>query len=355
MTQYTRQRSVGYLGWSGNGNLGDDALHEVVANLLPGTAFVSVAHTIGGVAGHLLAGDVRGRATRPLVLGGGTAVGRANWRAVLAVSRLVAGGRRHLVGVGVEDPAFQGRNSFSGPHELARWRRPLAGFERVTVRGPRSAALLAEVGVDATVVGDPALLLTPPAGLVAAEAGSGPIAVSLGYGDDLWGHDHEALLRCVTEAARSWVADGHRIRCVVLNDTDLVHAEQLAAALPTGSCEIVRTVTTAEFFVAVSSCRAMVSERLHAGVLAAAAGVPVVMLEYQPKCRDFMESVGLGDQCLRVDRVRPAELVEAVVRAAGPDPVARMNGQVAALRSALREEVALLAESVLGAPRPVRS
>jgi len=55
------------------------------------------------------------------------------------------------------------------------------------------------------------------------------------------------------------------------------------------------------FMDLVSECDLMIALKLHAGVLAMCRSVPVVSLEYQPKCRDFMESMGLEDYNLRAD------------------------------------------------------
>lgn len=68
----------------------------------------------------------------------------------------------YAIGVGVEDPVFGGRNSGSGNGELKRWAPILSKFRTVSVRGPRSAELLADIGLDVEVSGDPALLLPGP-------------------------------------------------------------------------------------------------------------------------------------------------------------------------------------------------
>lgn len=56
----------------------------------------------------------------------------------------------------------------------------------------------------------------------------------------------------------------------------------------------------------------MVCLKLHAGVLAAAANVPFVSLEYQPKCRDFAASIGWDEFVVRTDQIRPDRLIDLV-------------------------------------------
>jgi polysaccharide pyruvyl transferase WcaK-like protein len=325
-----------YVGWVGFGNLGDDAIAEAVLPPLEPEEVVYAAH---GPA------DLRrvirpGASHRYLLLGGGTAVGRRNWRAVVNAAGALQAWRRpwFMIGAGVEDPGFDGRNSFSGGGELARWRRTLAHFDRVTVRGPRSAELLAGVGVDADVVGDPALLLRPGS---TSTGTTGALGVALGFGDDLWGHAQQRVLDAVTGAALEHVRTGGTVRLIVMNDDDSAAARHVADALPAGAATTGRVSSSAEFFAVVDGCDTLISQRLHGAVLAAAADVPVIALEYQPKCRDFMASIAQDELCLRCDTVTATGLTDALrlvdaTRAARRDQISRL---VAGHRAALGAEL----------------
>src|SRR5258706_13409858 len=100
-----------------------------------------------------------------LILGGGTLIGRWDWSARFsALCELFPDADRWTIGAGVEDP-----DSLAvGSHDL--WKRDLQCFSsvansflRISVRGPRSQATLAAIGIDVPWVGDPALLLQPVA------------------------------------------------------------------------------------------------------------------------------------------------------------------------------------------------
>lgn len=56
----------------------------------------------------------------------------------------------------------------------------------------------------------------------------------------------------------------------------------------------------------------LVAVKLHAGILSAAANVPFVLLEYQPKCRDFALSIGWQDFAPRTDEINEAVLIDRV-------------------------------------------
>jgi polysaccharide pyruvyl transferase WcaK-like protein len=52
--------------------------------------------------------------------------------------------------------------------------------------------------------------------------------------------------------------------------------------------------------------------RLHAGILAALSGTPIVSLEYQPKCRDFALSIDDERSLIRTDQLTVAAVVDRV-------------------------------------------
>jgi polysaccharide pyruvyl transferase WcaK-like protein len=338
-----------YVGWTGQRNLGDDAIADALIPRLPAVEPVHAPYTLSDFARRVASGGAFGGARRAVLLGGGTAIGRRNWRLVLTATGSVLARSRpwFLIGAGVEDPAFQGTNSFSANGELARWRDVCARFDSVTVRGPRSVELLDSVGVAARMVGDPALL-HEPASMPGAE--DTLLGINLGFGDDLWGHDHGRVVDAVADLVRDLTGgEGWRVRAIVVNPADEPSARAClaAAGVPDDRAEVVTTLTTERFFEAVAPCTVLVAERLHALVLATAAGVPVVGLEYQPKCADFLGSVGAVERSVRTDAVTAAVLrdhVDDLARSRDAES-ARLLGEVAILRKLLSAEVDHIASS----------
>jgi polysaccharide pyruvyl transferase WcaK-like protein len=339
----TEAPTISYLGWSGQGNLGDDAIHDALASALPNLVLERQSLRAREIAASVLANQ-RLRRHEPLLLGGGTVIGRKNWRLPLRVHMALTSTRPlFMIGAGVEDPVFQGRHSFSSDGELSRWVPLLGEFDRVTVRGPRSARLLGDVGVEAEVVGDPALLWARPP----YEVEPGLMAVNLGYGSDLWSNSQVTVLKEIAPAIRRYYEAGWRFRFLIANLEDAQWSRFCVALaqLPPESYEEIVAVRPEVFLASVASCELIVGQRLHALVLAAAAGVPGIMLEYQPKCRDFMESIDSGERSFRTDHLTAGQLIEALddLTASRVRAAATLDGAVAEHRRRLSFEVSRIA------------
>ena len=55
-----------------------------------------------------------------------------------------------------------------------------------------------------------------------------------------------------------------------------------------------------------------VGMKLHAVALATCAYVPSIMLEYQPKCRDYMQAIGQDTATIRTDCFKAEEVWEII-------------------------------------------
>lgn len=334
-----------YVGWQGRGNAGDDAMFSAIAPSLAPVDVLSLPVYATELAAALAGGRLAGVRGAPVLLGGGTLVGRSVWRRTLTRKAFVVAGRadRFTIGTGVEDPSFQGRHSFSdGGAELGRWAPLLGTFRRVAVRGPRSRDLLASVGVDARVVGDPALLLTAPEDGAARHRSTEPaVAVTLGFGDDLWGHDQAAVTAAVAGALAHLVDGGWRVRLVPLNGEDVPEHARLARALGHDRVDLVPAAGAETYLRTVAGCDVVLAQRLHAMVLSAAAGTPFVALDYQPKCADFLASIGWEPWSVRTDAVSAGGLAGLVDGLHGQrdGESGRLRSSVERLRASLRAEL----------------
>lgn len=331
--------AFGYLGWAGEGNVGDDLMylaHRRVLGPLP-VARVPARRTAARLG--LLARAPAGLRVRAMLLGGGTLFGRHDWLERIDAVEAVAGPLPWMaLGVGVEEPGL----GFTDAFTLRRWCARAREWPVLGVRGPRSQAILAAHGLEVPVTGDPALLLAGAAPPVAFREGL--LGVSLAVPEARHG-DATRVAATVQAALATLRSRGWRVRLFVFSRHDAGRAAAVAAEL---GGELAAPGTLEELLGAIGECHVMLGERLHAVVLAAAAGTPAVALEYRPKLRDFMASIGRADRALRVDIAPPEEIVATVewVAAERAAEVAHVRAAVAELDGRLRAAAARISSSL---------
>ncbi|MGB3481276.1 MAG: polysaccharide pyruvyl transferase family protein [Mycobacterium sp.] len=337
-----RVPTVSYLGWHGKGNIGDDAIYDAVRSQLPGARFLDLPRFPHERIRAAATGLNKSLRHSTHILGGGTLVGRRHWRGLAShAAALTKKQGSFAIGVGVEDPVFKGRRSGSGNNELKRWAPVLADFNIISVRGPRSAELLGDVGIDAQVTGDPALLLPRPD--VAVQ--DGLIGVNLGFGDDLWGHDPDYLAETTSQSVKVLASKGYRFRGILMNASDARWTERVLADV---TAEIVAPADAAAASREFAACSAVIVSRLHAGILAALTGTPAISLEYQPKCRDFALSIDDERSLIRTDQVVAHDIVDRVLAALSDSAAIRKRTCTAVekLQRRLHDDYATVRQSV---------
>jgi hypothetical protein len=321
----TRRTSVvGYLGWHGRGNLGDDAIYDAVRAQLPSAAFVDLPRFRHEVLRAAATGANRTLRNGVQMVGGGTLVGTKYFRRLAKRGMaLTKANGSYAIGVGVEDPDFDRRRYGSDGDELKRWKPILSDFRTVSVRGPRSAELLSEVGLSVEVSGDPALLLPRPDVVVE----DGLIGLNLGFGDDdLWGQDPATVAQEISLAVAALSAKGYRFVGILMNRAD---ERWTRLALNGIDAEVVMPADAEAAARELARCSVAIVSRLHAGILAAISATPVVALEYLPKCRDFARSIDNERSLIRTDKLRGAAVVDHVESALADASAIRASTEAA--------------------------
>lgn len=313
-------------GYYGLGNFGDEALLDGLLQLLRPAHHVTVlsgnpaetrqlhgvpaVHRYRGLPGALLRSDV-------LLSGGGgllqdstSSRSLSYYLGVIRLARLL--GRKTLVyGQSIGPLSSSGR---------ARVRAALRGTA-LAVRDEQSVGLLAELGLDAALVADPALALQPDHAKP-AKATDLLLVPRAGYPD---------LTAALVAAGQAAAEDGPvRIGLLALQESeDAVEIRQLSAALP--DAELLHAADHRAALNIISAASFVLSARLHGLILAVAAGRPCAGLVYDPKVRGFLELAGapvfdrpVDDAALlRLVRKRPAgsrETGSRLVAAAAAGP-----------------------------------
>ncbi|MEM7286940.1 MAG: polysaccharide pyruvyl transferase family protein [Actinomycetota bacterium] len=305
-------RAPVYVGATTNrSNVGDDLLLVAHQELLGTPAAIL---PMGG-NDRLLRLRLLRSGTLPLLLGGGTLIGRPAYRRAFesATARAGSGLSLSMLGPGVSAPDETGKSSLD---ELRAWAPLLDSFPEVRVRGPRSAAHLARVGVESTVVGDPVLSLMRP--FRREQPAPRPPHVVLNAAD-VTGMDTATTVIAEAIAAVAAVQPDLEVSVVSAADYDDQAAASLAAALPAHArpADVVRlSGATPRQVAAQLAATVAVPIRLHVGVCAVALDVPTIALGYEDKCDDFFDSVHHPESHRRTPAtVESGWLAERIVQA----------------------------------------
>lgn len=302
---------TGYVGWVGGQNLGDIALFEIISTLLsPAKLFPFMPTPWERRVIRIL------RSNRPfskaICLGGGTLIGRNKYLNVIreAIYHNVP---VFSFGTGVSDPLFWERDR-GFDLSLQEWKEVLTNFCAISVRGELSAAILHDLGIpDVTVVGDPALGF-------ARETMTYPddnqiLGVNCGHvlEGQFWGRTEDDTIELVSRELKILSSKGWRFKFFSVVPEDKPIHQQIANQIGNRFVENTRLYEDPhEFIVEAEKCAIFLGLKLHSVVLSYAAFTPAIMLAYQPKCEDFMHSVGRMDQCVRPDNITKGKIVDLV-------------------------------------------
>ena len=273
--------AIGYIGWVGHDNLGDEAMFEAIRKAMSRFTLLDLLPEPGerlltqlGLGGP--------NVFRAALLGGGTLINPL----YLPVARMIRNFHLPLyaVGTGVGNPGFG--ISFAD-HSLEGWASLLCDSPFLSVRGPLSQHLLQQAGIThAEVIGDPALSFTPEE--EPPFRGRRRLVINLvqaGQGE---------IFRRIGQLTALFVKSGGEAIGVALGNGDREALAEFRQRNHIKSMRIEDHRRSAESLLrTLEGSHALISVRLHAAVLASCVGVPPVLLAYRSKCRDFMSSMGL--------------------------------------------------------------
>jgi len=317
---------IGYIGWVGHANLGDEAMFQAISKSLAPNQVLPLLPVPGE---RLLEAVGAGGAKRfgAVVLGGGTLINRF----YIDLAKLVASWKVPfcVAGTGVGSPGF----GFSSGDEgnLQGWAEILRRSPLVGVRGPKSAQLLQGTGVsNVEIIGDPALAFTPDS---LPPLRAKPRLV-LNLGPDC--HSQNAG---VASVAREFLRGSGEVVGVALGAGDRACLLRFRRQHGFREMSVESHRDAAErLFRTLAGSQAVISVRLHAAVLAACAGVPSVLLAYRSKCLDFMSSMNLQEFAVATSVAEDAPYLRELLRKISCTPKLREMIHQTALMWAGRQQ-----------------
>ena len=354
------KQKIGYYGWLGHNNTGDEAAYLANKQLFNEYELVPFC---------------KNNDSNVTLLGGCTMLPSAlvGWRGEHQIKKRKI---NYGIGLGIQDPEFHnrrchridvtwaaGRLGFHLNQALGRLRyiwpainiannklgRPLNlggyyildqdfekirkfGFDRIGVRGPVSQEILQRYGIASTIVGDTVLYLEPTAYHYDK---SHKIAISIRDKGPKWENTtnylKELILFCNS------ISDAYRFIVLPIYPPDMELGKKLNREINNSILlDFTTNIDVRGLLDEISSCDLMIGEKLHANVLSACCHVPFISIEYDPKSYDFVCTLGLEELNIRIDKVTYEKLEELFNKAIdNQDIIDRLKQNVETIRKKL--------------------
>lgn len=306
---YKRKRAL-YYGWLGFRNLGDEALFYCIEEMFKDRLTFSTS----GELDRLYFSEMALSSFDVHFIGGGTLINRNETTIDTLLKYREKIPKAIALGTGVANEEFW--QQFEDRRDRSNdWRDYLNSCLFVGVRGPDSLRYMQQLGVQkAVVTGDPVLYL----GRDTIVKKNQRKRIGLNFGNTkskLWGKSDQrvedemaALIRILLE--KNWEVSFFN---VYVDDTktyyNFVERNGLNGKIRFFDASNCSMATALAYFDTVD---VFVGEKLHASVFAACTYTPFVMLEYRPKCLDFMRSITYEKYNIRTDKISADEIYCAV-------------------------------------------
>lgn len=296
-------KRIGYIGWLGHGNLGDEAMYQAVCKAFDPARVIPYQRVRGAKKLEKLC---QKQIFQTVLLGGGTLINELTYFDLLNEAQSL-GYATAIFGAGVRNPQFWDTVSKNLNH-ISYWIPLLERCSFVGIRGPISKEILAEYGFNkAEVIGDPALLWALPT--ITPKKMTKKLGINIGISPEKMWAKEEDVLAFIVKFVRNMIDRGWEITFFPMWDGDIpyIHEAVRQIGRPISVSNTLWSVE--ETLRHIQSCDLFIGQKLHSVILACCTYTPSIMLEYRPKCRDFMASLDLEQYNLRIDSLDMEQLI----------------------------------------------
>lgn len=308
-------RELLYFGWLGHQNVGDEALLEVNKRIFKEFKFVIQASaeeynkddgdkTLLEVDKRVFkefkrSPECREYNQKACIIGGGTFINQ--YVNVAPMVEIQTHMPLIIFGAGVRNPAFWETTPRFIRAEK-EWNEILGKCPFVGVRGPHSMKTLYRQGFNgARLIGDPVLSLAEE--MVRPKEKSKRVGINFGYNKErLWGGNDKKVIDFYRLLIRMLLNLNFEVSLFSVYPPDTEVLRKISGEF--GGLELhVYYDYTPDIFDYFHSLDIFIGQKLHSVILAHCAYTPAIMLEYRPKCADYMASMDLEDYNFRCDRL----------------------------------------------------
>lgn len=291
-----KKQSIGYIGWLGHKNLGDEAMYIAFKELFKGCNILPYKFS---KKIEKLENILKRNIYQSVCLGGGTLINTEDCWLELKEAQ-ARYGKTFIFGSGVRNPIFW-KNKFNQCY-LDRWKDVIQKCDFVGVRGPLSEDILLTNGVkNAKIIGDPALFFTKNE--YSPKHKKKKIGINIGVSNQqVWGKEDDVLCFAV-KFVKNLLDENWDVTFLSVCPKDEIYIDEAIKMIGKPIPVLKNYLNIQKSLKFLESCDVFVGEKLHSVILAMCMHTPSVMLEYRPKCVDFMKSMEMEKFNVRTDNL----------------------------------------------------
>jgi polysaccharide pyruvyl transferase WcaK-like protein len=313
----TFKKKVIYVGCTGMGNLGDEAVYRGIEKVLGKNAVLYNILYSKPSAGKI------GRKyfmKKPdyIMLGGGTIIKKGAHESYFKIfndlhqkfpkSKLI------VFGAGVADPVLAGEVGF--PTDILSWSELLNKFDFIGVRGVLSQSLLKSkewnVSSEVNVLHDPALFYANKE--LKLKAKSKKIGINIcDIIGRIYGHNAVGVENFANQLISKLIKGGWEIYLYPTVNSDINYMKRIINKDLLKEVKIYKDFSNLKaslsFFDTIDL---FVGERLHSIIFSSITYTPFHAIEYESKTSDYLLTLGLHGYSIRTDELNPEKCIERI-------------------------------------------
>lgn len=303
---FSKKKRAIYIGCTGHGNLGDEAILKAVTLMLkPNFYLYEISYTKPSSGKYLRKFLMR----KPdyIILGGGTIIRKKANESYLKISndfiKLYPNAKTATIGPGVAEPSFAEFIGF--PIDIEGWKAYLNNSSFISVRGVRSKKILDswDLNKNVNILQDPAIWFTR-ANFIKKKKQR---RIGLNFadiGNRIYGKNQDLIKQFATLFVKTLQKEGWTVFLYPTTKSDLEYMLDNIGLKNISGINAYSNYTDIERSLDfLESMDIFVGQRLHSIIFAATVSTPFFALEYEPKTSDFLDTIKMSDNSEQVDRL----------------------------------------------------
>lgn len=209
-------------------------------------------------------------------------------------------------GTGVRDPEFFKDVDHSVEKTWLGW---LEQCQNVSVRGPMSLEILRARGIkNVEIVGDPALIYSR--NNICIKSKNKRIGLNISQNHQFFGDSKSHVLKVFVDLIKYLLQNGWDVTLFPACSEDVQLGRMLVEDTVFGSVHIFENYWNPSAYMDLLEKQDIfVGTKLHSVILSYCVYTPALMIAYQPKCFDFIETMGIKDLIIRADSLDLKQLI----------------------------------------------